>query len=71
MIKVELVANIVENKNKSKFSGMKKNLNKKNPLDKISIVAYSIVLNVFKRNISTKESKTSKALKYSSLSRSD
>ena len=27
MIKVELVANIVENKNKSKFSGMKKNLN--------------------------------------------
>tara|TARA_Y100001968_G_scaffold322487_1_gene358640 strand:- start:508 stop:1893 length:1386 start_codon:yes stop_codon:yes gene_type:complete len=71
MIKVELVDNIVENKNKSKFSGMKKNLNKKNSLDKILIVAYSILLNVFKRNISTKVSKTSKSLKYSSLSRSE
>ncbi len=35
------------------------------------IVAYSIVLNVFKSNISTKVSKTSKAIKYSILSNSD
>ena len=50
---------------------MKKNTNKKNSTDRILVVAYFIVLNVFKRNISTKESKNSKAIKYSSLSNAD
>ena len=50
---------------------MKKNTNKKNSTDRILVVAYSIVLNVFKRNISTRESKNSKAIKYSSLSNAD
>ena len=50
---------------------MKKNTNKKNSTDRILVVAYFIVLNVFKRNISTRESKNSKAIKYSSLSNVD
>ena len=49
---------------------MEKKLNKKT-CDKILITAYFIVLNVFKRNISTRQSMTSKAVKYSSLSSSD
>ena len=50
---------------------MKKNTNKKNSTDKILVVAYFIVLNVFKRNISTRKSKNSKVIKYSSLSSAD
>ena len=50
---------------------MKKYLNKKNSQDKILITAYSIILNVFKRNISTRKSKAAKATKYSTLSSSD
>ena len=50
---------------------MKKNTNKKNSTDKILVVAYFIVLNVFKRNISTRKSKNSKAIKYSGLSSAD
>ena len=49
---------------------MKKKLNKKT-CDKILITAYFIVLNVFKKNISTRQSMTSKAVKYSSFSSSD
>ena len=58
-------------KYKSKFDRMKKNTNNKNSTDRILVVAYFIVLNVFKRNISTKKSKNSKAIKYSSLSSAD
>ncbi len=47
-----------------------KKLNKK-ACDKILITAYFIVLNVFKKNISTRQSMNSKAVKYSSLSSSD
>ena len=43
---------------------MEKKINRKNSHDKILSVAYSIVLNVFKRHISTRETKT---LKYESL----
>ena len=50
---------------------MKKNTNKKNSTDKILVVAYFIVLNVFKRNISTRKSKNSTVIKYSSLSGAD
>ena len=50
---------------------MEKNFNRKNPHDKILSVAYSIVLNVFKRNISTRKTKTSKTLKFDSLKGSD
>ena len=39
--------------------------------DKILTTAYFIVLNVFKKNISTRQSMASKTLKYSSLSSSD
>ena len=49
---------------------MEKKLKKK-ACDKILITAYFIVLNVFKKNISTRQSMTSKAVKYSSLSSSD
>ena len=49
---------------------MKKKLNKKT-CDKILITAYFIVLNVFKKNISTRQSMASKTFKYSSLSSSD
>ena len=49
---------------------MEKKLNKKT-YDKILTIAYFIVLNVFKKNISTRQSMTSKAVKYSSLSSSD
>ena len=58
-------------KYKSKFDRLKQNTNKKNSTDRILVVAYFIVLNVFKRNISTKKSKNSKAIKYSSLSSAD
>ena len=47
---------------------MVKKINRKISQDKILTVAYSIVLNVFKRNISTRKTKT---LKYSSLKNSD
>ena len=50
---------------------MKKNTNKKNSTDKILVVAYFIVLNVFKRKISTRKSKNSTVIKYSSLSGAD
>ena len=50
---------------------MKKSLNKKNAQDKILITAYFITLNVFKKNISTRKSKASKDLQYSSFSSSD
>ncbi len=50
---------------------MKKSLNKKNSPDKILVTAYSIILNVFKKKISTKKSKGSKAVKYATLSSSD
>ena len=50
---------------------MKKNTNRKNSTDKILVVAYFIVLNVFKRNISTRKSKNSTVIKYSSLSGAD
>ena len=43
---------------------MKKKINRKNSYDRILSVAYSIVLNVFKRHISTRETKT---LKFESL----
>ena len=49
---------------------MEKKLNNKTN-DKILTTAYVIVLNVFKKNISTRQSMTSKAVKYSSLSSSD
>ena len=50
---------------------MRKSLNKKNSQDKILITAYFIILNVFKKNISIRKSKASKAVKYSILSSSD
>ena len=49
---------------------MEKNLNKKT-YDKILTTAYFIVLNVFKKNISTRHSMALKAIKYSSLTSSD
>ena len=49
---------------------MEKKLNSKT-YDKILTTAYFIVLNVFKKNISTRQSMASKTLKYSSLSSSD
>jgi len=49
---------------------MKKTLNNKT-YNKILTTAYFIVLNVFKKNISTRQSMASKTLKYSSLSSSD
>ena len=49
---------------------MEKKLNNKT-YDKILITAYFIVLNVFKKNISTRQSIASKTVKYSSLSSSD
>ncbi len=49
---------------------MEKKLNKKE-YDKILTTAYFIVLNVFKKNISTRQSMASKAVKYSSLSSPD
>ena len=49
---------------------MEKKLNKKT-YDKILTTAYFIVLNVFKKNISTRQSMASKTVKYSSLSSSD
>ena len=49
---------------------MEKKLNKKT-YDKILTTAYFIVLNVFKKNISTRQSMASKTLKYSILSSSD
>ena len=49
---------------------MEKKLNKKT-YDKILTTAYFIVLNVFKKNISTRQSMASKTGKYSSLSSSD
>ena len=50
---------------------MKKSLNKKNSQDKILITAYFITLNVFKKNTPIRNSKASKAVKYSTLSSSD
>ena len=50
---------------------MKKKINGNTPHDKILSIAYSIVLNVFKRNISTRKTKTSNTLKYDSLIGSD
>ena len=50
---------------------MKKISNIKDSQDKILLVAYSIILNVFKRNISTRESKATKTTNYSTLSGSD
>ena len=50
---------------------MEKYLNKKSSQDKILRAAYFIILNVFKKNISTRKSKALKALKYSTLSGSD
>ena len=49
---------------------MEKKLNNKT-YDKILTTAYFIVLNVFKKNISTRQSMASKTLKYSSLSSSE
>ena len=49
---------------------MEKKLNNKT-YDKILTTAYFIVLNVFKKNISTRQSMASKTVKYSSLSSSD
>ena len=49
---------------------MEKRLNNKT-YDKILTTAYFIVLNVFKKNISTRQSMASKAVKYSILSSSD
>ena len=50
---------------------MEKIINRKNKQDKILSVAYSIVLNVFKRRISTRTTKTSRTFKYLSLVSSD
>ena len=49
---------------------MEKKLNNKTN-EKILTTAYFIVLNVFKKNISTRQSMALKAVKYSSLSSSD
>ena len=51
-----------------KFADMVKKINRKISQDKILTVAYTIVLSVFKRNISTRKTKT---LKYSGLKSSD
>ncbi len=60
---------IVDYSHKSKnFADMKKKCNRKTSQDKILTVAYSIVLNVFKRNISTRKTKV---LDYSKLKSSD
>ena len=50
---------------------MENRLNNKKKHDKILTTAYYILLNVFKKNISTRQSMASKALKYSILSSSD
>ena len=50
---------------------MKKKLNNKKTYDKIVTTAYFIVLNVFKKNISTRHSMALKALRFPSLSSSD
>ena len=50
---------------------MEKKLNNKKTYDKILTTAYFIVLNVFKNNISTRQSMALKGMKYSSLSSSD
>ncbi len=63
--------NILEKKHISKFVEMKKILHTKKTHDKILHTAYFIVLNVFKKNISTRQSMSSKAIKFSSLSSSD
>ena len=47
---------------------MEKKVNRKTSQDKIVTVAYSILLGVFKKNISTRKTKT---LKYSNLKSSD
>jgi 16S rRNA (cytosine967-C5)-methyltransferase len=44
---------------------------KKNQQDRVLMIAYLIVLNVFKRSISTRQSKESKTIKYYTLSGSD
>ena len=51
-----------------KFAEMVKKINRKISQDKILTVAYSIILGVFKKKISTRKTKT---LKYSSLKSSD
>ena len=50
---------------------MEKKLNNKKTNDKILTTAYFIVLNVFKKNISTRQSMALKNMKYSSLLSSD
>ena len=50
---------------------MKKKFIKKKPNDIILMTAYFIVLNVFKKNISTRQSRASKSMNYSCLSSSD
>ncbi len=50
---------------------MENKLNNKKTYDKILTTAYLIVLNVFKKNISTRQSMALKATKYSSLPSSD
>tara|TARA_A100000164_G_scaffold325317_1_gene310315 strand:+ start:70 stop:1392 length:1323 start_codon:yes stop_codon:yes gene_type:complete len=50
---------------------MEKILSRKNKKDKALSVAYSIVLNVFKRRISTRTTQTSRTFKYLSLISSD
>ncbi len=50
---------------------MERKLNRRKSRDKILGVAYTIVLNVFKRRISTRKTKTSKTFKYLSLNSSD
>ena len=55
---------------KLKFADMEK-INRRNSNDQILGVAYSIVLSVFKRGISTRKTTTSKTLKYFSLKNSD
>ena len=51
-----------------KFAEMVKKINRKTSPDKILSVAYSIILSVFKKKISTRKTKT---LKYSGLKSSD
>jgi len=50
---------------------MEKIINRKNKQDKILSVAYSIILNVFKRRMSTRTTQTSRTFKYFSLISSD
>ena len=50
---------------------MKRKINKKKSHDVILFTAYSILLNVFKKNISTRNSKSLKSIKYSSLAVAD